>query len=73
LNELAFWGAPSLRGGGHGGGLGPFAHHYSETTLKARERMAQRNKVITALKVLTGAGTVGMWCFFVQPFVAWLM
>ena len=73
LYELAFWGTASLRGGGHGHGHSTFAHHYSEATLKAREQLAQRNKLILVLKVVTGAGTIGMWCFFVQPFIAGFM
>ena len=80
LDELAFWGPQSLRGGkshfssprkqlrGH-----DLAHFYSESILKQQQRVAQRDKIIIALRLLTALGTISSMCFYSYPLVAWLL
>ena len=82
MDELAFFGPRSLRGGkSH---LSPgkeqlrdghedLAHHYSESTLKQRQRVAQRDKIIIGLRLLSAIGTLGSMCFYSYPLVAWLL
>ncbi len=73
-NDLAYRGT-SFRGGGRTDGRRGLntAHLYSETTIKARERLMLKDKIIKALKLLTSAGTFGIWWYFVHPFVVWMM
>jgi hypothetical protein len=82
LDELEFLSPRSLRGGkthlypkkdqlrdGHE----DLAHHYSESTLKQRQRVGQRDKIIIALRCLSAIGTVSSMCFYSYPLVAWLL